>query len=91
MEFARGDSQSLHLVPSGSRPLKTQASMNDALPRIVPIRNRIQAIQGTWIFHGEKVRLLEEPETGVLLAMTLSGVPINPMRVISQGSKIEVA
>ncbi len=71
--------------------MKTHSSMNDALPRIVPIRNRIQAIQGTWIFHGEKVKLLEEPETGVLLAMTLSGVPINPMRVISQGSKIEAA
>ena len=71
--------------------MKTQASMNDVLPRIVPRRNRIRAIQGTWIFHGEKVKMLEEPETGVLLAMTLSGAPINPMQVISQGSKIEAA
>jgi hypothetical protein len=71
--------------------MKTHASMTDALPRIVPRRDRIEAIQGTWIFHGKKVKMLEEPETGVLLAMTLSGVPINPMRVISQGSKVEVA
>ena len=65
--------------------------MTQALPRIVPRRDRIQAIQGMWVFQGEKVRLLEEPETGVLLAMTLSGVPINPMQVISQGSKVEAA
>lgn len=71
--------------------MKTQASMTDALPRIVPRGDRIRAIQGTWIFHGEKVKMLAEPETGVLLAMTLSGVSINPMRVISQGSKVDAA
>ena len=71
--------------------MKTQSSMTQPLPRVVPRRNRIQAIQGTWVFHGETVELLEEPETGVLLARALSGVPINPMRVISQGSKVEAA
>jgi hypothetical protein len=43
------------------------------------------------MYHGEKVQLLEEPGTGVLLALTLNGIPINPMRVISRGSKIEAA
>jgi hypothetical protein len=71
--------------------VKSRGPASQTLPRIVPRRERIQAIQGTWIFHGEKVQLLEEPGTGVLLALTLRGVPINPMQVISRGSKIEAA
>ena len=71
--------------------MKSKGRTSQILPRIVPRRERIQAIQGTWVYHGEKVQLLEEPGTGVLLALTLSGIPINPMRVISRGSKIEAA
>ncbi len=81
----------MRLPQTGSFSVIAQPSRTESLPRIVPCRDRIQAIQGTWILHGEKVTLQAEPRTGVLVAMTLSGVPINPMRVISRGSKVEAA
>jgi hypothetical protein len=75
---------------TGGRTLKVNAKLPQILPRIVPRRSRIKAIMGTWEFGGERVRLLEEPETGVLVAMTGGGIPINPMQVISRGFKIDV-
>jgi hypothetical protein len=35
------------------------------------------------------IRLLEEPETGVLVAVNLRGERVNPLRVISLGTKLQ--
>jgi hypothetical protein len=44
---------------------------------------------GIWELDGEMINLVQEPETGVLVALTTRGIRVNPMTVISQGSKME--
>jgi hypothetical protein len=59
------------------------------MPRIVPTPGHLEALVGIWELEGEMVRLLKEPDTGVLVAMNTRGIRVNPMAVISRGSKME--
>ena len=43
------------------------------------------------MFKGEVVRLQEEPDTGVLIALKGGGEMVNPFRVISRGRKIDAS
>ena len=59
------------------------------IPRIVPTQEHLDALLGIWELNGEMIRFLTEPETGVLVAYTANGVRVNPIRVISGGSKMD--
>ena len=49
----------------------------------------MRALSGTWELDGELVSLVAEPDTGVLVALTTRGYKMNPMKVISRGSKMD--
>jgi hypothetical protein len=55
--------------------------------RVIPTRSHLEALVGTWELSGEMVQMMEEPNTGVLMALSCRGDWINPMTVISRGSK----
>ena len=55
--------------------------------RVKPTRSHLEALVGTWDLGGSTVQMVEEPGTGVLLALDSRGELINPLKVISQGSK----
>ncbi len=59
------------------------------IPRLVPTREHLDALLGIWELNGEMVRFLTEPDTGVLVAVSNNGLRLNPIRVISGGSKME--
>ena len=58
------------------------------VPRIVPTSEHLEGLLGIWELNGEMVRFLLEPETGVLVAVSTGGLRINPIRVISGGTKM---
>ena len=58
------------------------------IPRIVPTPEHRDRLLGIWELQGEMVRFLTEPETGVLVAYSSEGYRLNPIRVISGGSKL---
>ena len=58
------------------------------IPRIVPTPEHRERLLGIWELRGEMVRFLTEPETGVLVAYSSEGYRLNPIRVISRGSKL---
>ena len=59
------------------------------IPRIVPTQEHLDALLGIWELNGEMVRFLTEPETGVLVDVSSEGYRINPIRVISGGSRMD--
>ncbi|MFH1765091.1 MAG: hypothetical protein ABIF09_12965 [Gemmatimonadota bacterium] len=59
------------------------------MPRIVPTPVHIRALKGPWKLDGDIVRMYEEPDTGVLIALNEQGERLNPLRVISHGTKLE--
>jgi hypothetical protein len=59
-----------------------------AYPRVAPTPQHLQAIVGTWKLRDQTVRLTEEEGSGILLAFNERGEPINPMQVISRGTKL---
>ena len=59
------------------------------IPRVVPTQEHLKELLGIWELRGEMIRFLTEPETGVLVAYSSEGYRINPIRVISGGSKME--
>ena len=59
------------------------------IPRIVPTAEHLDKLLGIWELNGEMVRFVTEPETGVLVAVSTEGYRLNPIRVISSGSKME--
>jgi len=59
------------------------------IPRIVPTEEHLKKLLGIWELNGEMVRFVIEPETGVLVAVSAEGYRLNPIRVISGGSKME--
>ncbi|MBT8396325.1 MAG: hypothetical protein HKO65_06255 [Gemmatimonadetes bacterium] len=59
------------------------------IPRVVPTREHQDALLGIWEYRGEMIRFLTEPDTGVLVAFSSEGYRINPIRVISGGSKMD--
>lgn len=61
------------------------------VPRIVPTRDRIEALVGIWELEGRSIRLIEERHSGVLLALNDRGERVNPLRVITRGRKVEGA
>jgi len=65
-------------------PLTAKAN---ARPRVTPTPGHLEAVVGTWELGGEKIQMLEEPGTGALLAKNSRGEVVNPMTVISRGSK----
>ena len=58
------------------------------IPRIVPTQEHLDGLLGVWELNGEMIRFLTEPETGVLVAFSSEGYRMNPIRVISSGSKM---
>jgi hypothetical protein len=44
-----------------------------------------------WDLEGERILMLAEPDTGVLVARDKTGHKVNPMRVITRGRKCEGA
>ena len=67
----------------------SDADTRQDFPRIVPTKDHIRAICGTWTLRGKVIRLYQEPDTGVLLAADTFGKAMNPLKVISQGKKVE--
>ena len=59
------------------------------IPRIVPTQEHLDSLLGIWELNGEMIRFLTEPRTGVLVAVSSEGYRLNPIRVISRGSKME--
>ena len=59
------------------------------VPRIIPTQEHLGALVGIWELDGEMIRFLVESETGVLVAMTTRGWRVNPIRVISKGTKMD--
>lgn len=59
------------------------------LPRVVPTETRSRGLRGSWKLNGEMVQMGQEPGTGVLIALDSRGNRVNPLRVISHGSKID--
>ena len=68
--------------------MEKSAQARARVPRIVPTARWIQAVQGVWEMGGEEFRLAREPETGVLRAVDRKGNEVNPLRIISRGSKV---
>jgi hypothetical protein len=64
------------------------AAAQQILPRIVPIPARIKALEGEWALEGRIVRLYQEADSGVLLALNHEGQHVNPLKVISKGKKL---
>jgi hypothetical protein len=58
------------------------------MPRIVPTPCHIRALQGDWALEGKIVRLYQEPDSGVLIALNDEGQQVNPLKVISRGKKL---
>ena len=67
----------------------SDAGTRQGFPRIVPTKDHIRAICGTWTLRGKVVRLYREPDTCVLLAADTSGKAMNPLEVITRGKKVE--
>lgn len=65
-----------------------RADGSPSLPRMGPKPSRIRALLGIWELDGEMVRLLEDPKTGALIAVTCRAERVNPMRVISHGRRM---
>jgi hypothetical protein len=61
------------------------------IPRVVPTPSRVQALLGVWELEGEVVKMEQEPESGVLIASRIGGELVNPVRVISRGTKIDMS
>ena len=59
------------------------------VPRVVPTQEHLDALLGLWELNGEMIRFLTEPDTGVLVAISTEGFRLNPIRVISGGTKME--
>lgn len=59
------------------------------IPRIIPAGDHMQRMKGIWELDGKMVRLMEEPDTGVLVAVTTDGGRVNPIKVVSHGAKWE--
>ncbi len=57
-------------------------------PRMALKPTRVRALLGIWELDGEMVRFLEHPATGELVALTCRGERVNPMRVISHGTRM---
>jgi len=55
---------------------------------MMPNPSRIRALLGIWELDGEMVRLLEDPGTGALVALTSRAEWVNPMRVVSHGTRM---
>ena len=68
--------------------MRADATIFRNIPRIAPTQEHLDALVGIWEIEDEMVRLLTEPETGVLVAMTNRGQRLNPIRVISRGKKM---
>ena len=76
------------MVFTGDPPVADAAFDQDYMPRVVPTPCHIRALQGSWSLEGRVVRMYQEPDTGVLLAVNEEGESENPLRVISRGKKI---
>jgi hypothetical protein len=47
----------------------------------------MEAVVGTWELCGERIQMLEDPDSGSLVAVNSRGEPVNPIQVISRGFK----
>lgn len=57
------------------------------IPRIIPAGDHMEKMSGIWELDGKMVRLMAEPGTGVLVAVTTDGGRVNPMKVVSHGAR----
>jgi hypothetical protein len=61
---------------------------DSAFPRVAPTPDHRDAVVGDWHLNGERVRMMAEPDTGVLVALKDGGQPMNPLKVITRGRKV---
>jgi hypothetical protein len=73
---------------TGESLVESELAQTRRVPRIVPTPAHMDAMVGIWELDGEMINLVKEPDTGVLVAMTTRGIRVNPLRVISHGSKM---
>ncbi|MGW8267284.1 MAG: hypothetical protein ACWGSQ_13035 [Longimicrobiales bacterium] len=52
-----------------------------------PTADYLEALVGDWELGGEAIRMREEPGTGVLVALNSRGESVNPITVITRGSR----
>jgi hypothetical protein len=56
--------------------------------RLVPTPFYGKALRGAWSLDGKIVRLHQDPESGILLALNEDGELVNPLMVIARGRKL---
>jgi len=54
----------------------------NCIPRIRHTEENLRRLEGAWEHEGRPVRLLGEPDTGVLVALDGNGAHLNPLEVI---------
>lgn len=59
--------------------------------RLVPTPYYGKALKGTWFLDGKVVRLDQDPESGILLALNEDGELVNPLMVIARGHRLGIA
>lgn len=52
-----------------------------------PTPGYLEALVGDWELAGESIKMREEPGTGVLVAVNSRGESVNPITVITRGSR----
>lgn len=55
--------------------------------RVKSNRSHMEAVVGTWELCGERIQMLEDSDSGSLVAVNSRGEPVNPIQVISRGFK----
>ena len=73
---------------NGNDLMDPNSSICRNVPRIVPTPEHRKELLGIWELDGEMIRFVLEPDTGVLVAVSAEGYRVNPIRVISGGSKM---
>ena len=54
---------------------------------VKPTQEYLDALVGPWELAGESIQMMEEPGTGVLVAFNSKGESVNPITVITRGSR----
>lgn len=78
-------------TPRAHSPGVNPARSHEYLPQVVPTPCHSRALKGSWSLDGRIVKMFQEPDTGVLVALNDDGRKLNPLRVISRGRKLDVS
>jgi hypothetical protein len=85
----------LNPLAGAARKAKPNGSNGEAVKtrqeypsRLVPTPFYGKALRGTWSLDGKVVRLDQDPESGILLALNEDGELVNPLMVIARGQRL---